>query len=377
MTARTRHPLFPQEEHLIYLNHAAISPWSSLTANAVRRFADQNSHSGSKHYLQWLEIEGQLRELLRQLINADSVDDIALLKNTSEGLSIIAYGIDWNDGDNIVIPAGEFPSNRIVWESLQQFGVETRHVDIFSTVDPEKALFEATDNRTRLISVSAVQYHNGFRLSLEKIGTFCRQHDILFVVDAIQQLGALSFDNSKIGADYIIADGHKWMMGAEGLALFYSSKNARPLLNLKQYGWRMVENSTDFNQSQWTVTNSAKRFECGSPNMLGIITLHASLELLMETGIDTIEKAILAHTQSIIDYITQHPNYELLSDIHNERRSGIICFRHRQQPSEQLFTTLTRHGIQCAMRGHGIRFSPHFYHQAWEFEQLFGILDGL
>jgi len=375
MTNQKRHPQFPQDEQLIYLNHAAISPWPNCTAEAVKDFTEQNCHSGSKNYLQWLETEGQLRELLRRLINADTVDDIALLKNTSEGLSVIAYGLDWNSGDNVIIPAGEFPSNRIVWESLDSLGVETRQVDIFSSADPEKALIEAIDNRTRLVSVSAVQYNNGFRLDLEKLGHYCRQYHVLYVVDAIQQLGALEFDNKKIQADFIVADGHKWMMGSEGLALFYSSEKSRPLLNLKQYGWRMIDNPTDFLQQPWSVIKTAQRFECGSPNMLGIFALHASVKLLLDTGIDTIQKSVLANTGHIMDYINNNPHYELLSHPDSNRRSGITTFRHRQQANDQLFKQLTDQGVQCALRGEGIRLSPHFYHQPWELERLFNLLD--
>lgn len=372
-----RHPLFPQEDQLIYLNHAAVSPWPTLTTKAVQDFAQQNCQSGSKNYPLWLETEEQLREMLCQLINADSADDIALLKNTSEGLSVIAYGIDWQVGDNIVIPAGEFPSNRVVWESLSPQGVETRQIDIMSTSDPELALMQAVDDRTRLISISAVQYHNGFRLNLEKIGHFCQQQDILYVIDAIQHIGALPFDNQKIGADYIVADGHKWMMGPEGLALFYSSKKSRSLLNLKQYGWRMLDNPTDFQQQEWSVTKTAKRFECGSPNMLGIVALHASIKLILDTGINNIESAILKNTQYILDYICDNPSCKLLSHHHLQRRSGIICFRHHQLSNEQLFEALTHRGVQCALRGGGIRFSPHFYHQTWEFDHLFSILDNV
>ena len=377
MTNQTRHPLFPQEDQLIYLNHAAVSPWPTLSAKAVQDFAQQNCQSGSKNYLAWLEIEEQLREMLCQLINADSADDIALLKNTSEGLSVIAYGLDWQAGDNVVIPAGEFPSNRVVWESLQQYGVETRQIDIMTTSDPESALINAVDNRTRLISISAVQYHNGFRLNLEKIGQFCQQKNILYVIDAIQHIGALPLDNKKIGADFIVADGHKWMMGPEGLALFYSSKKSRSLLNLKQYGWRMLDNPTDFQQQQWSVSKTAKRFECGSPNMLGIFALHASIKLIIDTGIDNIESAILKNTQGILNYISNNPAYKLLSNHHLERRSGIICFCHQQLSNEQLFEALTRQRVQCALRGGGIRLSPHFYHQPWEFDHLFNILDNV
>jgi selenocysteine lyase/cysteine desulfurase len=377
MTRLHRHPQFPLEETIIYLNHAAVAPWPLCTAEAVKQFTEQNLHSGSKNYLKWLETEQQLRELLCWLINADSANDIALLKNTSEGLSVIAYGLDWSAGDNVVIPKGEFPSNRIVWESLQRYGVETRQVDIFTAVDPEQALLDAMDANTRLLSVSAVQYSNGFRLDLARLGQACRSHNALFVVDAIQQIGALAFDQQQIQADCIIADGHKWMLGPEGLALFYCRPEVRSYLNLHQYGWHMIDNPGDYSQQQWHVADSAKRFECGSPNMLAIFALHASIGLIKQTGIDVIEQAIFGHVSSINDYLDNHVDYELLINTDSNRLSGITNFRHKRLDNPVLHAHLVAHGVQCAERGRGVRLSPHFYHQAWEFERLFQILDSV
>ncbi len=375
MTQQARHPQFPLHENILYFNHAAVSPWPRCTVEAVKQFADQNLYSGSSNYLQWLDTEQELRERLRWLINADSVDDIALLKSTSEGLSVIAYGLDWEPGDNVVIPAGEFPSNRIVWESLAQFGVETRQIDILTADDPERALIDAMDARTRLLSVSAVQYSSGFRLDLEKLGDGCRRNNVLFAIDAIQQLGALAFDQQQIQADFIVADGHKWMLGPEGLALFYCKSEQRSQLNLKQYGWHMIENPADFLQQEWRIADTARRFECGSPNMLAIFALHASIGLIQQTGKQVIEDAILNNTNTINDYIRSHNNYELLVNTHHSRMSGITNFKHSKQNTHELHTYLSAQGVQCAERGQGIRLSPHFYHQPWEFEQLFGILD--
>lgn len=374
MTSQPRHPQFPLQDNILYFNHAAVSPWPVCSAEAIKDFTDQNLYTGSKNYLQWLEVEQQLRELLRWLINADSADDIALLKNTSEGLSVIAYGLDFKAGDNIVIPADEFPSNRIVWESLGKLGVETRQIDIHSVVNPEQALLNAMDERTKLLSVSAVQYSSGLRLNLEKLGKYCRTHDILFAVDAIQQLGALAFDQQKIQADFIVADGHKWMMGPEGLALFYCRPEVRARLNLKQYGWHMVENPTDFHQQQWHIAESAKRFECGSPNMLACHALHASLSMIKQTGIENIESAIIANTRQIRHFIRNNSRYELNSHTDEARLSGITNFKHNTLASTDLHKALTDQGIQCAVRGQGVRLAPHFYQLQWEFDRLFEIL---
>jgi len=372
-----RHPQFPLEENILYFNHAAVSPWPLCSAHAIMEFTRQNLHTGSKYYLKWMETEQELREMLCTLIHAGSSDDIALLKNTSEGLSVIAYGLDWQPGDNVVIPKNEFPSNRFVWQSLEKAGVETREIDIQSAEDAEQALINALDSRTRVLSVSAVQYTNGFRLDLEKLGNCCEKLDTLFVVDAIQQIGALEFDVSGIKADFAVADGHKWMMGPEGLALFYSRPASRNLLSLNQYGWRMVENPTDFQQTGWTVSHTAKRFECGSPNMLAIAALNASIKLITETGMRTIHETILDNTRNIIDFINNNNNYRLLSSSEANRLSGIVTFTHKSIDNADLFRSLTDDGLQCAERGNGIRLSPHFYNQKWEFGCLFDLLVSL
>ena len=377
MDTYPRHQQFPQAGNLVYFNHAAVAPWPRVTAEAVKAFAQENLELGAKLYPKWMQTEQDLRTALRQLIHAESTDDIALLKNTSEGLSVIAYGLEWHAGDNIVIPAGEFPSNRIVWQSLQQYGVETREVDILNTENPEAALITAMDERTRLLSVSAVQYSNGQCLDLITLGNYCRQHEILYVVDAIQHIGALVFDVQAIGADFAVADGHKWMLGPEGLALFYARPEARDLLHLKQYGWHILENMGDFTQKTIHITQSARRFECGSPNMLGIHALLASITWILEEGIENIQRNILKNTQLIIDYINNSDKYTLLGRHDTTARSGIVTFRHHSLSDMDAYKTLMGQGLVCAARGGGVRFSPHYYHQDWEFERAFELLDSL
>ena len=203
---------FPIDDSIVYLNHAAVSPWPLRTGRAVERFARENTRFGAAHYPEWIKTERKLRRQLAWLINAPSPDDISLLKNTSEALSTVAYGIEWRAGDNVVTFQQEFPSNRIVWESLQRFGVETRLVDIQSGDCPEQALIERCDHRTRLISSSSVQYATGLRIDLERIGAHSRENGIMFCVDAIQSLGAIPFDVQHVQADFVVADGHKWML---------------------------------------------------------------------------------------------------------------------------------------------------------------------
>ncbi|MBI5741958.1 MAG: aminotransferase class V-fold PLP-dependent enzyme [Nitrospirae bacterium] len=352
---------FTLRDDIIYLNHAGVSPWPWRTARAVQKFAEENMSQGSLYYNCWLAVETQLREQARTLINAPSCDDVALMKNTSEALSVVAYGLEWKEGDNIVSSNLEFPSNRIVWESLSQKGVDFREADLLSSSCAEEALFSAVDENTRLITISSVQYATGLRMDLSRIGQFCRKRGILFCVDAIQSIGALQFDAQEINADFVMADGHKWMLGPEGLALFYSRPDARKLLHLNQYGWHMVEDAGNFDRRDWSVARTARRFECGSPNMLGIHALNASLSLLLEAGMDYVENEILKRSEYLFETVRSRPELELITPDAAGRFAGIVTFRRKDADSALLYNHLVKNNVVCSQRAGGIRLSPHFY----------------
>lgn len=352
---------FCLQADILYLNHAAVAPWPQRSKLAVQAFAEENARLGSQNYLQWLEHETELRNMLATLINAPSSDDIALLKSTSEGLSVVAHGLNWRAGDNVVISDQEFPSNRIVWESLSRYGVEVKKVDLHSTDTAESSLIAACDDRTRLLAISSVQYASGLRADLTRLGQHCQQNNILFCVDAIQSIGALQFDVQEYQADFVMADGHKWMLGPEGLALFYCRAELRDQLQLHQYGWHMVEHAHDFSRSDWQAANDARRFECGSPNMLGGYALHASLSLLLEAGMQAVEKRVLERTEFLFQQITASRHLQLISTDETGRYAGIVTFCHDHVEAGALYPWLMSRGVMCALRGGGIRFSPHFY----------------
>lgn len=370
---------FPQRNDIVYLNHAGVAPWPLRAARAVEHFAQENVAQGAADYPQWLAVEARLREHLRALLNAESVDDIALVKNTSEALSVVAYGLDWRPGDNIVIGDQEFPSNRIVWESLAALGVEVRKAVLTpnSGAVPEAALMALVDQRTRLLAVSSVQYGTGLRMDLERLGQFCRDHGVWYCVDAIQSVGALLTDVQAIQADFLMADGHKWMLGPEGLAVFYTHPASRDRLKLKQYGWHMVQHLGDFERQDWEAARSARRFECGSPNMLGIAALNASLSLLLETGMGEVQAQVLENAGYSIERIRAMPRLELVTDCAPQRHAGIITFRPRHADTQTLFRQLMERGIICAQRAEGIRFSPHFYTSKERLDQAIDAVEEL
>ncbi len=366
---------FPLCPGIVYLNHAAVAPWPRRTAEAVRRFADENQEQGALEYPRWLETEQRLREQLCTLINAPSADDIALVKNTSEALSFVAWGLDWQPGDSVVISDQEFPSNRIVWESLDRRGVQVRAARLDNAVDPEAALFAAVDGSTRLLAISSVQYASGLRMDLERIGAFCRQRGILFCIDAIQSIGALAFDVQAVQADFVAADGHKWLLGPEGLAMFYCRAELRDRLDLSQFGWHMVEHVGDYDRLDWQPATSARRFECGSPNMLGIHALSASISLLLEVGPARVEAELLERTGWLLGQIATRPELRLISSPTPSRRSGIVTFGHHALEKQRLHAQLWDNGVVCALRGGGVRLAPHFYTPWDSLEQVMRLVD--
>ena len=352
---------FPVNKNLIHLNHAAVAPWPTRTTDAVIRFAHENNDISSKHFNTWLDSEKHLRELARTLVGADHADDIALVKNTSEGLSMVAHGFPWQPGDNVVISDQEFPSNRVVWESLSNKGVEVRRIALPCPGDIEQALIDATDSSTRLLSISSVQFASGLRTDLQRLGTFCKQRDIAFCVDAIQGLGVFPHDVSSMHIDFLVADGHKWLLSPEGLGIFYCAPEWRERLVLHEYGWRMLEDPFDMMKKDWKPVATAQRFECGTQNSLAIVAMEQSLSLLLEIGIETIWKRVLERTELLFDLVTSNEDLQLISCNAEGRYAGITIFKHKNNPDQLLYEKLTNHNVLCAMRGGGIRFSPHFY----------------
>lgn len=352
---------FPLDPDLSYLNHAAIGVWPRRTASAVKDFADENARQGAANWLNWYELEQRIRQRYAKLLNAPSADDIALLKNTSEALSVVARGLPWEPGDNVVFAAQEFPSNRMPWQSLESFGVEARSVDVAGAEDPEAALIDATDRRTRVLTTSSVQYGDGLRMDLERLGDHCRSNGIRFCVDAIQSLGALPFDVHACHADYVMADGHKWLLGPEGVTVFYSRAEIRDELRLNQFGWRMVERPFEMEGDVEAPSATARRFEAGSVNTLGIVAQEASLSLLQEVGMERVAEQVLANRDYLAEGLADIEGVRMLSRNEPHRRSGIVTFRVEEADVQELTRHLFRNRVICARRGGGIRLAPHFY----------------
>lgn len=367
---------FPQDPNICYLNHAAVAPWPKRAAEAVSAFAEENIHQGARRYPRWAQLEHTLRNQFKTLLNAPSTADIALVKNTSEALSLVAMGLDWTIGDEVLLSDQEFPSNRIPWQALENQGVSVRQVSL-ETEDPEAALIAAMGPSTRLLSISSVQYASGLRMDLQRLGRACRERNVLFCVDAIQSLGALPLDVQDIDCDFAMADGHKWLLGPEGLGVFYCRKEARDRLKLMQFGWHMVEAIGDYDREDWVPASSARRFEPGSPNTLAQHALSASLELLLEVGVERIQQALQQRTAYLLQSIAALPGARILSPTVPERRAGIVTFTFENVDTSWLYKKLMEADVVCAARGGGIRWSPHFYTPQRVLDQALKVLSDL
>lgn len=352
---------FPQDPDLCYLNHAAAGPWPRRTAQTVANFAQQNVLRGAADYPSWLKVETRLRERLARLIHAADPADIALIKNTSEGLSIIGQGLGWRSGDEIIGVAHDFCSNRMVWEVLDRQGVNYSAIEALDSPDPEGALIDAISGATRLMAISTVHFGTGYRFDLARLSAACRTQGVLLSVDAIQSLGAVPFDLEQTPADFVVSGGHKWLLAPEGQGFFYCRPALRDQLRLQQFGWAMRERPYDFEVETWQPAASARRFEAGTPNMLGIHALEASLSLFEEVGMDVVAQRLADNIAYLEAGLRALPDIEIITPEHPERRAGILTFRHHRIAGKVMHHALMEAGVICSPRAGGVRLAPHFY----------------
>ena len=363
---------FPVTEELIFFDHARVAPLPERVRKVVTEFVDDAPRFGTAHYETWLAGIDQSRKSFARLINAGT-DEVDFVKNTSEGLSIVANGLDWKTGDNVVIPDIEFPANVYPWWNLKRLGVETRMVRSVEGRVLFDDLVKQVDARTKLISISSVECNSGFRCELNRIGEFCKERDILFCVDAIQSLGILPMDVKRDHIDFLSADGHKWMLSVEGLGGFYISRDVLEKVYPVTVGWGNMINAADFMNYEFEFRPGAQRFEEGSPNTMSIHAFGAALDLLLETGIENIEKRVMILGNTILEQLHQR-GLKVYSSTRPGERSGNIAFVVNQDIS-RLYEWMMENKVKLTVRDGLIRLSPHFYNSEDEIFKFFDLLD--
>lgn len=346
---------FPVTERYVYLNHSAVGPLSRRAADAMKGLADDVLLNGSYHYEQWLDVYEGVRVAAARLIGAHS-SEIALVKNTSEGVATIALGIDWKPGDRIVGFREEFPANLLPWKRLERKGVQ---VDWLSITDPLERISEATKG-ARLLAVSYVNYLSGHRVDLTGIGQICRDRGCFFFVDAIQGMGAFPIDVELSRIDALSADGHKWMCGPEGCGVLFVRKSRQDEIDPVEFGWTNVANHNSYGGEITALRSDAGRYEPGTLNTIGCFGLRAAIELLLEVGIERITPQV----QGLADRIAagvHRKGYEVLGQRTAANAAGIVSFRNPEIDSRMIVRTLKDAGIQATARQGWVRTSPHFY----------------
>ena len=365
---------FPVTRNYIYLDHAGVAPISLRVKTAIEKFLAESAEGGSFHYPVWAERIVEIRRACAQLINAGP-DEIAFVKSTSHGLSIVAQGLDWRPGDNVLIYEKEFPSNIYPWLNLRSKGVEVRTIPSRDGRILFEDITRLISSRTRLLAISSVQFSNGFRIDLEKVGSLCRDKQVLLCVDAIQSLGMVPMDVKAFHIDFLSADAHKWLLGPEGIGIFYCSNGLAGRLSPPLIGWKSVRNELAFDRPDFLLKTNCLRFEEGSMNLLGIFGLGAALDLLFEVGIEQIEQRVLDLGDLILQEAEKR-GYRALTPVARHERGGNITVSGDFDPA-RVRDALREKRIMVNARGGGIRVSPHFYNIEEEIIDFFKMLDRL
>jgi cysteine desulfurase/selenocysteine lyase len=362
---------FPVTERWAYMNHAAVAPLSRRAAAAMQGTVEDVCRNGVVHHRHWDQVYDGLRSAAARLIGA-TAGEIAILKNTTEGLAVVANGIKWRPGDVVVGVESEFPANYYPWRNLEKLGVEFRWV-------PQRegridlAELDRACQGARLLAISFVQYLSGFRINLEAVGEICARRGCLFVLDAIQGLGVFPVDVRKAGIHALAADGHKWLMGPEGCGVLYVAGELIPEIEPVELGWTSVARWRDYQARDSTPRAGAARYECGTLNTAGCYGLLAAIELLLEVGIDRIGERVVALSKRIADGVAGR-GYEVLAMPEGDSASGIVAFKKAGVDATEAVRALEAGGVIAAPRSGWIRTSPHFYASDEDVERLLAAL---
>lgn len=362
--------LFPVTQRANYLNHAAVSAPPLPTIRAIQSYLADVSQNGSANFRQWLAVKEETRKMLAALLGA-APHQVAFVRNTSDGLSTVANGLNWRAGDNLVTFRNEFPSNIYPWlRAAKAFGVEVRVCEERDGRIDLDELIRLVDDRTRIVAVSHVQFASGFRIDLKQLGRAARAHDALLVADVIQSLGVVSADVQNQLVDVAAGACHKWLLVPEGLGFLYLSNRARERIQPTLVGWVSVPNPDDYSNWEQGWNKGTLPWETGTGPTALIYGLRESIRLLTTVGV--------AHIQEYLEVLTDHlceilpeDNYEIVSARGDAEKSQIVCIRHKHglTPME-VYHHLSRRKIVTAPRSDRLRISPHFYNTLDEIEEL-------
>ncbi|MCU1348551.1 MAG: csd 2 [Acidobacteria bacterium] len=372
--------LFPVTRNVVYLNHAAVGPLSTRAYDAIERHARDQREYGALHWREWYAEHAAAKEGAATLLHAKPAE-IAIVKNTSEGLSFVAEGLRWREGENAVTTDLEFPSNMTPWKRLARRGVELRIAQSRGGRVGVDELEPLLDAKTRIVSVSSVAFHNGFAADLEAIGALCADRHILFCVDAIQSLGVLPIDVHRAKISFLAADGHKWLCSTEGAGIFFVAEECVEELEVLENGWTNFDRKGRFLDCPVDLWPDARRFEAGSLNTNGLYSLHAAIDLLLELGIENVRDEVLRLATLLADRLeaigwTVRTPRPIASGIVGATPPNVESPESARNSKQLLewHLKLEQAGIVCAPREGMLRFAPHCYNDDEEVERVISVL---
>lgn len=355
----------------IYMNHAAISPLSQPVVDALNSYIYQRSETEIENYFSFQKIVLDTKKKLADMINTEP-ERLAFVDNTSNGLNILAQGVSWEKGDRVILNDLEFPSNIYPFLNLRSQGVEIdivkSHGGRVTFEDIEKAI----TGKTRLVSISHVQFLTGYRADLEKIGELCRSRGIIFCVDSIQALGAIREDVKKMKIDFLASGTQKWLMSLQGLSFIYISEELQNSLSPKYVGWTSVKDAWNLLDYDLNLRDTAERFQNGTVSAIGIAALNATLNLMLRFGYNVIEETILDNTGYFNSKLQSIGITPFMLGAERPELSGIVSFR--SEKAAEIFESLKQRDIIAAVREDVVRFSPHYYNTREEIDQVSEVL---
>ena len=362
--------LFPATSNYTYLNSAAVSPMPTTAVEAVLSQLRDVSGHGSEHYQDWLATKNRARSLIAEMLHV-LPEDVAFMRNTSDGFAAVANGLEWKRGDNIVSFAGEFPANFYPWRMVRdRFGVELRLVQEQNGRIDLDELIGLIDGNTRIVALSAIQFASGFKADLEKVGRAARAAGALFAVDIIQGFGAMGFNLPGQYVDIASGASHKWLCSPEGCGILYLSERARESIAPTFVGWISVETPWDFEDREQPYKPNTLALESGTGTSSLFYGLEQSLKLLNETGLEEIDRYLLGLSDHLCDLLADK-DYEIISSRAPGEKSAIVCIKHLGGlHCNEIFENLRRENIIVSPRGDRLRIAPHFYNNIDDIERL-------
>lgn len=368
LTPQEMRALFPIAGRYAYLDHAANAPLATPVRSTMEVFLDRMTEEPFD-LVHWERLRSQVRTRIAELLSV-AADSISFTKNTTAGLGLVAAGLDWEPGDNIVGVHREFPSNIYPWMGLKRKGIELRLYQPEQGRIDVKAVVRLCDRRTRVLAISAVQFWSGFRIDLGALGTALRGRDVLLVVDAAQAVGALQVDLSRTPVDFLAAGAQKWLLGPMGVGFAYVGPRMLDRLNPVTIAPESVVQEREYVDYDLTFKPGAGRFEEAAPNYAGILGMGAAVNLLLRCGMPAVEEVVLRLADRLRDELPRRAYDLVLKPTAPSERSGIVSFRHPRMVPAELHTRLREAGVIISVRGDYLRASPHYYNSDQDLDRL-------